>query len=173
MNLRYVKDYLKNALETSNEDTQDLKQNVEDLVKEIDTFQGTENKFMDIGGIMKTISDYNITFLTHVQEFEVFKKEDIKTLPKRAEKVREILCTLSSLHTYLVLSLANIKDSTYNMKNIRTYMTELNERKEHFKSEKMTWATVLKSLVQEMAFTSEMRKMDIEDRVGYLKYKDN
>jgi hypothetical protein len=28
-------------------------------------------------------------------------------------------------------------------------------------------------LTQEMAFSSEMRKLDIEDKIGYIKYKDN
>jgi hypothetical protein len=57
------------------------------------------------------------------------------------------------------------------MKGIRTYMAELAEKKEHFKSEKMTWATILRSLTQEMSFTQEMRRMDIEDKVGYIKYR--
>ena len=56
------------------------------------------------------------------------------------------------------------------MKNIRTYMNDLAEKKEHFKSEKMAWVTVLKSLTQEMNFVVEMRRMDIEDKVGYSKY---
>ena len=59
------------------------------------------------------------------------------------------------------------------MKNLRNYVTELNSKKEHFKSEKMTWAAILKSLTQEMAFAIEMRKLDIEDKMGYIKYKDN
>ena len=50
-------------------------------------------------------------------------------------------------------------------------MRELGEKKEHFKSEKVTWATILRSLSQEMSFTQEMRKMDIEDKVGYLKWQ--
>ena len=36
-----------------------------------------------------------------------------------------------------------------------------------FKSEKMTWMVVLKSLTQEANFYTEMRRMDIEDKVGY------
>ena len=30
---------------------------------------------------------------------------------------------------------------------------------------------MLRSLTQEMSFTQEMRRMDIEDKVGYIKYK--
>ena len=51
-------------------------------------------------------------------------------------------------------------------------MADLNEKKEHFKSEKMTWGVVLKSLIQETSFATDMRRMDIEDQVGYIKYKD-
>ena len=119
------------------------------------------------------INEYNISFLSLVEAYEAFPKNDIRVLPKRAEKVREILCTLSALHTYLVLTCSNITESNFNMKNLRNYMTDLNTKKEHFKSEKMTWAAILKSLVQEMAFTAEMRKLDIEDKMGYIKYKDN
>ena len=52
-------------------------------------------------------------------------------------------------------------------------MRDLESKKEHFKSEKMTWAAILRSLTQEMAFTADMRKLDIEDKIGYIKYKDN
>lgn len=165
MNLNYIKEYLEVRKEgITSED-------VEALIKEINDYQATESTFTDIARIMRIVNEYNLTFLTLVEAYEAYPKEDIKLLPKRAEKAREILCVLSSLHTYLVLSLNTVKESTYNMKGIRAYMSELAEKKEHFKSEKVTWATILRSLTQEMSFTQEMRRMDIEDKVGYLKYK--
>ena len=165
MNLNYVKEYLELRKDTI------TPQDIEVLLKEIKDHQLTEGTFTDITKIMRVVNEYNLTFLTLVEGYEAYPKGDIKLLPKRAEKVREILCVLSSLHTYLVLSLNMVKESTYNMKGIRAYMSELGEKKEHFKSEKMTWATILKSLTQEMSFTQEMRRMDIEDKVGYMKYK--
>ena len=165
MNLNYIKEYLNVRKDTI------TSQDVEALIKEIEDYQATEGTFTDIAKIMRVVNEYNLTFLTLVEAYEAYPKGDIKLLPKRAEKVREILCVLSSLHTYLVLSLNMVKESTYNMKGIRTYMSELGEKKEHFKSEKMTWATILRSLTQEMSFTQEMRRMDIEDKVGYIKYK--
>ena len=167
MNLNYVK----NFLETKKDSI--TKEDIEELVKEIDLYQGTENKFTDIAGIMRTVNDYNLTYLTQVQEYEGYNKKDMNYLPLRAEKVRAILCTLSALHTFLVLSSSNITDSTFNMGNLRSYIKDLESKKEHFKSEKVTWATILRSLTQEMAFTAEMRKLDIEDKIGYIKYKDN
>ena len=167
MNLNYVKEFLKSRRESiSTED-------VDTLISQIEAYQGTENTLVDISRVMRIINEYNTTFLTEVQEYEAFPKNNIKNIPARMEKVRDILCTLSALHTYLTLSLSSIKDSTYETKNIRGYLTDLNDRKEHFKSEKMTWVTILKSLTQEAAFTVEMRKLDIEDKVGYIKYKDN
>jgi hypothetical protein len=165
MNLNYIKEYLE--VRKDNITTADI----ENLIKEISDYQSTESKFNDIARIMRVVNEYNLTFLTLVEAYEAFPKGDIKLLPKRAEKAREILCVLSSLHTYLVLSLNTVKESTYNMKGIRGYMSELSEKKEHFKSEKVTWATILRSLTQEMSFTQEMRRMDIEDKVGYIKYK--
>ena len=167
MNLNYIRNYLEEKKENV------TKQDIENLISEIKDFQGIQNNFTDISAVMRTISDYNVQYLTQVQEYEGIETQDIKLLPKRAEKVREILCTLSALHTYLVLTCSNITESNFNMKNLRNYMTDLNTKKEHFKSEKMTWAAILKSLVQEMAFTTEMRKLDIEDKMGYIKYKDN
>ena len=164
MNLNYIKEYLDARKETISQE------DVENLIKEINAYQETESSFTDIARIMRVVNEYNVTFLTLVEAYEAYPKGDIKLLPKRAEKAREILCVLSSLHTYLVLSLNMVKESTYNMKGIRTYMSELGEKKEHFKSEKVTWATILRSLTQEMSFTQEMRKMDIEDKVGYIKY---
>ena len=165
MNLNYIKEYLEaRKMNISRFD-------VDNLIEEIEAYQKTENSFNDIAKIMRVVNDYNLSFLTLVEAYEAFPKNDIKLLPKRAEKVREILCTLSSLHTYLVLSTSSITDATYEMKNLRIYKENLNEKKEHFKSEKILWSTMLRSLTQEMSFTQEMRRMDIEDKVGYLKYK--
>ena len=166
MNLAYVKEYLQARKDNI------TSEDVEELINQINSFTGTSDNLKDISRVMRVINDYNITFLDKVQEYEVMPKDNIKYLPKRMEKVRDILCTLSLLHTYLVLSYFTIKDSTYNVKNIRTYMADLNEKKEHFKSEKMTWGVVLKSLIQETSFATDMRRMDIEDQVGYIKYKD-
>lgn len=166
MNLAYVKEYLQARKDNI------TSEDVEELINQINSFTGTSDNLKDISRVMRVINDYNITFLDKVQEYEVMPKDNIKYLPKRMEKVRDILCTLSLLHTYLVLSYSTIKDSTYNVKNIRTYMADLNEKKEHFKSEKMTWGVVLKSLIQETSFATDMRRMDIEDQVGYIKYKD-
>lgn len=166
MNLAYVKEYLQARKDSI------TSEDVEELINQINSFTGTSDNLKDISRVMRVINDYNITFLDKVQEYEVMPKDNIKYLPKRMEKVRDILCTLSLLHTYLVLSYSTIKDSTYNVKNIRTYMADLNEKKEHFKSEKMTWGVVLKSLIQETSFATDMRRMDIEDQVGYIKYKD-
>jgi hypothetical protein len=167
MNLNYIRNYL----ETKKENI--TVADIEELIKEIDTYQGTENKFLDISAVMKTINDYNLTYLSQVQQYEGYSTEDIRQLPKRSERVRAILCTLSALHTFLVLSMSNITKSNFNMGNLTNYMRDLESKKEHFKSEKMTWAAILRSLTQEMAFTADMRKLDIEDKIGYIKYKDN
>lgn len=165
MNLNYVKEYLEARKENLTQE------DVEVLLNEIKAYQDTEKAFQDISKIMRVVNEYNLTFLTLIEAYEAYPKNDIKLLPKRAEKVREILCILSSLHTYLTLSIATVKSTTYDMKNIRTYMSDLADKKEHFKTEKMTWMTILKSLTQEMSFTQEMRRMDIEDKVGYVKYR--
>lgn len=161
MNLTYVKNFLR---EHRNNITP---QDVDQLLTEIGSYQGTESTFTDISKIMRVINEYNLSFLTQVEEYEAIPKDNDNLL-RRVEKARGVLSTLSSLHTYLILSLANIKESTFNMKNIRTYMAELHEKKEHFKTEKMAWVTILKSLSQEMSYVADMRKMDIEDKIGYL-----
>ena len=48
------------------------------------------------------------------------------------------------------------------------YLAEIDDKKEHYKSEKILWAGVLRSLTQELAYMSEMRKMDLEDKIGYI-----
>ena len=165
MNLNYVKEYLKVRKDSIS------KEDIENLIEEIEAYKGTENSFMDISKVMRVINEYNLSFITAVEKYEAYPKEDIKTLPKRTETVREILCLLSSLHTYLVLTLNSMKDNVYNTIHVRNYLKELAAKEEHFKSEKITWATILRSLTQEMSFVQEMRKMDIEDQVGYFKYR--
>lgn len=167
MNLNYIKNYLETKKDSM------TKEDIDELIKEIDVYQGAEGKFTDIAAVMRTINDYNLTYLAQVQKYEGYKTKDIKQLPLRMEKVREILCTLSALHTFLVLSMSNITRSNFNMGNLSSYLKDLKAKDEHFKSEKMTWASILRSLTQEAAFTMEMRKLDIEDKMGYIKYKDN
>ena len=167
MNLTYVKNYLEARKENI------TAQDIDILIKEIEAYQKTESNFTDIARIMRTINEYNLTFITLVEEYQALPSDDIKLLPKKTNKVREILTILSALHTYLALSLNTIKDSSYELKGVQVYLRELGEKKEHFKSEKVTWATILRSLSQEMSFTQEMRKMDIEDKVGYIKWQGN
>lgn len=166
MNLSYVRSYLKAKRDTiSAED-------IDDLIEQIDTYQGTENRFEDIASIMRTVNEYNVSYLAEVQEYEVLRLSELKSpsrITSMAEKARGILCTLSLLHTYLVLSRAKVSESTYNMKNIRTYIADLDAKKEHYKSEKMAWVTILKSLTQEINYITEMRKMDLEEKLGYTK----
>lgn len=158
MNLAYVKGYLKDKLKNI------TKEDIEKLIEDIESYIKAENKFEDIASIMRTVHEYNMSYLHQIQEYELISEDD---LLKRTEKARGILCTLSSLHTYLVLTRAHISESTYNMKNIRSYVADLESRKEHFRTEKMAWITVLKSLSQEMNYRSEMRRMDLEDKLGY------
>lgn len=165
MNLTYVKNYLEARKENI------TAQDIDILIKEIEAYQKTESNFTDIAKIMRTVNEYNLTFITLVEEYQALPSDDIKLLPKKTNKVREILTILSALHTYLALSLSTIKDSSYELKGVQVYLRELGEKKEHFKSEKVTWATILRSLSQEMSFTQEMRKMDIEDKVGYIKWQ--
>ena len=163
MNLSYVRGYLKEKRDSiSTED-------IDNLIEQIDAYQGVENKFEDIASIMRTINEYNISYLSEVQEFEYLRHNKSKDILNMVDKARGILCTLSVLHTYLTLSLAKVSESTYNMKNIRTYLSDLEAKKEHYKNEKISWVTVLKSLTQEMNYITEMRRMDIEDKVGYTK----
>ena len=165
MNLTYVREFLRQRRNSIKPE------DIDELLTEIGSYLGTESTFTDISKVMRTINEYNISFLTLVGEYEAIPKDNGKNLLLRVEKAREVLATLSMLHTYLVLSLANIKESTFNMKNIRGYMSELAEKKEHFKSEKMAWVTILKSLSQEMTYTADMRRMDIGDKIGYSNLK--
>ena len=119
MNLNYVKEYLDaRKMNISRYD-------VDCLIEEIEDYQKTESSFTDIAKIMRVINEYNVTYLTLVEAYEACPKNDIKLLPKRTEKVREILCTLSALHTYLVLSISSLTDATYEMKNLRIYKSTL------------------------------------------------
>ena len=164
MNLTYVKDFLENRKDGVS------KEDVELLINEIKAYQGTEDTFRDISRIMRVVNEYNLSYLTQVSEYDAIPRNDSKLIEKRVAMARAILCTISSLHTYLVLTLSSVKESTYNMKNIRNYLNDLADKREHYKTEKMSWITILKSLTQEMNFIVEMRRLDVEDKVGYLKY---
>lgn len=161
MNLNYVKEYLK-----ARRDSLTLP-DIDQLIKEIEVYQGTEKNLMDISRVMRVINDQSTSILSRIEEYEAYPKDDIKTLPERTEKAREILYLLSSLNTYLMLSFTSISESTYETKSIKKYLINLKEKKEHYQSERIAWTTILKSLIQEMDFYTEMRKMDIEDKVGF------
>ena len=163
MNLNYVKEYLK-----ARRDTLTLI-DIDNLIHEIEVYQGTEDTIIDVAKVMRIINEQSNSVLLRIDEYEAMPKDDIKFLPLRAEKAREILCLLSALNTYLMLSLNNISDSTYELKSIKKYLVNLKDKREHYQSERIAWTTLLKSLTQEMNFVVEMRRMDIEDKVGFVK----
>ena len=163
MNLNYIKEYLKVRRNVI------TPEDVDNLVHEIEVYQGTEDTVIDIAKIMRIINEQSNSILLRIDEYEAMPKDDIKFLPLRAEKAREILCLLSALNTYLMLSLNNISDSTYELKSIKKYLVNLKDKREHYQSERIAWTTLLKSLTQEMNFVVEMRRMDIEDKVGFIK----
>lgn len=163
MNLNYVKEYLK-----ARRDTLTLI-DIDNLIHEIEVYQGTEDTIIDVAKVMRIINEQSNSVLLRIDEYEAMPKDDIKFLPLRAEKAREILCLLSALNTYLMLSLNNISDSTYELKSIKKYLVNLKDKREHYQSERIAWTTLLKSLTQEMNFVVEMRRMDIEDKVGFIK----
>lgn len=163
MNLNYVKEYLK-----ARRDTLTLI-DIDNLIHEIEVYQGTEDTIIDVAKVMRIINEQSNSVLLRIDEYEAMPKDDIKFLPLRAEKAREILCLLSALNTYLMLSLNNISDSTYELKSIKKYLVNLKDKREHYQSERIAWTTLLKSLTQEMNFVVEMRRMDIEDKVGFTR----
>ena len=163
MNLNYVKEYLKVRRNVI------TPEDVDNLVKEIEAYQGVEGTLIDVSRVMRVINEQSSSILSRIDEYEAYPKDDVKKLPKRVEKAREILCLLSSLNTYLMLSLTNINENTYDTKSVKKYLINLKEKKEHYQSERIAWTTILKSLTQEMNFYTEMRRMDIEDRVGFIK----
>jgi len=157
--------YIKNYLNTkkANITTEDI----ETIIKEIDDYLGISNDLSDISKIMYTINSYNVDYIKCVEEFNCVPKGK-KHLIEQIDKAREILCILSALHTYIIISLSNISDNNYDLSGVRKYLKDLSEKKEHFKSEKMAWVTILKSLSQEATFILEMKKLRLEDDVGYL-----
>ena len=163
MNLNYVKEYLKARRNTL------TLIDIDNLIHEIEVYQGTEDTIIDVAKVMRIINEQSNSVLLRIDEYEAMPKDDIKFLPLRAEKAREILCLLSALNTYLMLSLNNISDSTYELKSIKKYLVNLKDKREHYQSERIAWTTLLKSLTQEMNFVVEMRRMDIEDKVGFIK----
>ena len=68
MNLSYVKDFLQARKENITE------QDIDCLIEEINSYQGTENTFRDISKIMRVINEYNLTFLTLVGEFDALPR---------------------------------------------------------------------------------------------------
>lgn len=161
MNLTYVKNYL-----TTKKDNI-TSEDVQALIDEINTYLGVSNDLSDISKVMYTINSYNVEYIKCVEEFNCVPKGR-KHLIEQIDKAREILCILSTLHTYIIISLSNISDNNYDLTGVRKYLKDLSEKKEHFKSEKMAWVTILKSLSQEASFIMEMRKLKIEENMGYI-----
>lgn len=163
MNLNYVKEYLKVRRNVI------TPEDVDNLIRDIEAYQGTEDTVIDIAKVMRIINEQSNSILLRIDEYEAMPKDEIKTLVKRTEKAREILCLLSALNTYLMLSLNNINESTYDTKSVKKYLVNLKDKRDHYQSERIAWTTLLKSLTQEMNFVVEMRRMDIEDKVGFIK----
>lgn len=166
MNLNYVKEYLKGRKDRI------TPEDIDSLLREIEAYQGVGDTLTDISKVMRVVNEQSSFILTKMEEYEAYPSDDIKTIRERTEKAREILCLLGSLNTYLMLSLNSINDNTYETKSIKKYLISLKDKREHYQSERMAWITILKSLTQEMNFYTEMRRMDIEDKIGFNKYNE-
>lgn len=155
MDLNYIKSYLINIVDSSDK-FYDFK--IKELIEAIEKFQEEEKTCADVSSMLRTVNEYNLDYLTLATDFRALPSVQVK---KRIDKAQEILCVLSSVHTYLfhVLTRYNSEETTPAglWKHVRT----LGEKKEYYKSEKYTWVTILKSLTQQSNQMVELAKMKI------------
>ncbi len=141
MDLIYIKNYVCNLFD---EKPDYVVKRLRDLVDKIDKYREKEVEFEDTQILLRRVlSSYEKRYLLLVTEFEVL---DSISLTKKIDTVQEILSNLSVLITQLINITSSDFSSSHRNSQFHEIKKPLYEKLENFKSEKITWVSILKTL---------------------------
>ena len=120
-----------------------LKKSVRDLLDEIYAYLDTNKQKADLMGTFRIIEEYDTLFRNEVGKFIGMPQN---AHYDRIYQIQEILSICSLLLSYLTSALKKYNtEPTETRGSTARALRQLQEAKEHYKSEKMSWGGVLKS----------------------------
>lgn len=138
MNLNYVESFITNILD-QNEIV--IKNQLRKLISSIQDYIKKEDEF-ESGLALTTLDEYYTFYLKLLDDFSILSESDID---KKADKAHEVLCVISSINSYIIVVTHKVDKVGY-FKDRTKVMDQLRDKREHFKSEKFVWMSIVKDL---------------------------
>lgn len=102
-----------------------------------------ENTLADMHSVFRVLEEYDTHFRTEVRKFALIPQNDHK---QRAYQVSEILTIATLLISYLSRALRKYNvEPTETNKSTTKVLRQLNEAREQYRNEKISWGMVLKA----------------------------
>lgn len=162
MNLSNVSIYIKNLLDQSPEVV--LKK-LRELIDNIEDYQKKEKEVEDIQTLLRVLHTYENKYLILIEKYLVINDEE---LYKKSNGVQELLFILSLLIVQLteLINRENLETRTKNS-TIFTTKRQLFEKLENFKSERITYISILKTI------NLQLEERNLKEKLELFKIKNN
>lgn len=144
-----VKYKLLNAITNTN-DVGLIKTDLKKIISEIEKFQEENKPLSDMHSVFRTLEEYSTMYTIETQKYLAIPREQYHD---RAYQAQEILCILSLVLSLITSILRKYNNPAEEKGTLARYLRMLNENKEHFKGEKMSWSIIAKeqtALVQDI-----------------------
>lgn len=139
--LNVVKEKLTNLL--LNSDTIEYtKGELKKVIDSIDAFEKANNTMTDMHSAFRALEEYTVQYGMEVNNYY---QMDERALSDRITQIQKIVC-LVTMASALISAVLRRYNTAKDTGTIAKYLRTLNDQKETFKNDKITWISVLKSL---------------------------
>lgn len=146
MDLNVLKNSLENILD---KDEETCKKVIVDIISRINDNLAQEDVTSDVQGMLSVINQYNKEILTLSDRVRsLTHSEDISGIMKKTNYIQEIVVLLNQLLSYLTLIIGKYSSNKTvgGDKNLFKYLNILKEKQENFKSERIAWTGILRTV---------------------------
>lgn len=158
--LDIVKYKLLNVI-TDKNDINLIKTDLKNIVTEIETYKKENEPLSDMHSVFRTLEEYSNMYIIETQKFMAIPPEEYG---KRAFQSQEILCILSLVLSLITQILRKYANPSEDKGTLSRYLRMLNDNKEHFKGEKMSWSIIAKeqtALIQDaISWRNQPKEVD-------------
>ena len=137
-----------------------VQQRIQKLIDKVDADIEERNKSTQIHDVFRVIEEYRQTYINIVSEFTTLQPNAIQA---KTYKTHEALCVLMALSTLLTSSSISVLTGATETDPMYKQARQLQEYRDFYKSEKIVWQSILKSLTARVALDTENKKLKLAE----------
>lgn len=160
--LETVKQILENAITDTNSPVV-LKNIMKDVIDRITAYLQEDSVSTDIHSTFRALERYSTLYKVNVQKYMAFSLTT--PLTDRIFLAQEILCILS-MALCTIGEVIRKYDSSKDKGTLAKYLRMLNEEKDMYKTEKISWMNTQKALTTLLSDSIQASKMEYLERTG-------